>query len=166
MRAWRLWRRRIGAASIGGGTNLLGGLGAAGQIIFTAIMYRMVMVAFLQTQPLSLMKMLNRLKMMKYFVIPLIAAVSIASQTHAADSRLYKSEPETIFCTSKISAKNFQNYMRQKDVVAAGSVIKSGSCSIVNPSVELFIDSEDDGVVGVRRKGLTSVVWTFRHMIR
>lgn len=95
-----------------------------------------------------------------------LAALVVPSLSQATDSRLYKSDPEAIFCTSKLSAKSFQRYMRQKDVAAAGSVIQSGGCSIVTPSVELFIESEDEGVVGVRRKGLTSVVWTFKHMIR
>ena len=98
----------------------------------------------------------------------LVAAAALVTPvlSQAADPKLYRSEPETVFCTSKLSAKSFQLYMRQKDVAAAGSVIQSGGCSIVTPSVELFIESEDDGVVGVRRKGLTSVVWTFRHMLR
>ena len=56
--------------------------------------------------------------------------------------------------------------MEQKDVAAATSIIQSGGCSIVTPSLELFIDSEDAGVVGVRRKGLTDVVWTFKHMLK
>ena len=94
------------------------------------------------------------------------AALAAPALSQAADSRLYKSEPETVFCTSKLSAQNFMRYMRQKDVAAAGSVIQSGGCSIVTPSVELFIESENDGVVGVRRKGLTSVVWTFKHMLK
>lgn len=112
------------------------------------------------------MKTLSRQKKVKYFAIPLIAVVSIASQAHAADSRFYKSEPETIFCKSKLAAQSFRDYMRQKDVASAGIFIKSETCSIVNQSVELFIESEDDGVVGVRRKGLNSLVWTFRHMLR
>ena len=98
--------------------------------------------------------------------VALIVANAVGFQAHAADSRVYKSEPETVFCTSKVSANSFQRYMEQKDVAAAGSVIQSGGCSIVTPSLELFIDSEDAGVVGVRRKGLTSVVWTFKHMLR
>lgn len=98
--------------------------------------------------------------------IALILNSIVAIQAHAADLHIYKSEPETIFCTNKVSAKNFQRYMQQKDVVAAGNVIQSGGCSIVTPSLELFIDSEDAGVVGVRRKGLTSIVWTFKHMLR
>ena len=95
-----------------------------------------------------------------------LAALVVPALSQATDSRLYKSEPEAVFCTSKLSAQNFQRYMRQKDVAAAGSVIQSGGCSIVTPSVELFIANEDDGVVGVRRKGLTSVVWTFKHMLK
>ena len=87
-------------------------------------------------------------------------------QAQAVNSRVYKSESEAVFCTSKVSAKKFQHYMEQKDVAAAASVIQSGGCSVVTPSLELFIDSEDAGVVGVRRKGLTDVVWTFKHMLK
>ena len=56
--------------------------------------------------------------------------------------------------------------MEQQDAGAATSLIESGEYSVVVPSLELFIDSEDTGVVGVRRKGLTTVVWTFKHMLK
>lgn len=105
-------------------------------------------------------------KMKAVLAVALIVANAVGFQAYATDSRVYKSGPETVFCTSKASAKNFQRHMEQKDVAAAGSVIQSGGCSIVTPSLDLFIDSEDAGVVGVRRKGLTSVVWTFKHMLR
>lgn len=85
-------------------------------------------------------------------------------------SSVYTSEPNAIFCTSKVFATNFQSYMLQKDVTAAASVIERGDCSFVLPSLEVFIDkasSENStDVVGVRRKGLTTVVWTFKHMLK
>lgn len=98
--------------------------------------------------------------------ITLLVFSAVSLQAYAANSRVYKSESEAVFCTSKVSAKQFQRYMEQKDVAAAASIIQSGGCSVVTPSLELFIDSEDSGVVGVRRKGLTDVVWTFKHMLK
>ena len=88
-----------------------------------------------------------------------------SDQVVSVDARIYRSEPKAIFCTTKLSAKNFQRFMEQNDAAAAGNVIQSGDCSVVTPSLELFIDSEEAGIVGVRRKGLPDVVWTFKHML-
>lgn len=98
--------------------------------------------------------------------VALLVAIAVSIQAHATDSRVYKSEPNGFFCNTKVSAKKFQRYMEQQDAGAATSLIESGECSVVVPSLELFIDSEDAGVVGVRRKGLTTAVWTFKHMLK
>lgn len=104
--------------------------------------------------------------MKSFSAVAMLMILAFSAHAQATNKRVYKSEPEAVFCNTKADAKKFQRYMEQKDVVAAGSVIQSERCSVVIPSLELFIDSEDAGVVGVRRKGLTSVVWTFKHMLR
>ena len=96
----------------------------------------------------------------------MLTGSAISIQSVSADPRVYRSEAEAIFCTTKASAKKFQRLMEEKDVTAASRVIRAGDCSVVIPSLELFIESEDAGIVGVRRKGLTDVVWTFKHMVK
>lgn len=92
-----------------------------------------------------------------------LLTISIAS---AVDTKVYTSEPDTIFCQTYSDIQALERYMQQGDKIAVAKLFDSGICAIVKPSLDLYIEETKGDKVRIRRTGMTQTLWTFRKFLR
>ena len=90
----------------------------------------------------------------------------VVSPANALDTKVYISEPDTIFCQTYSDIQALERYTKQKDGVALAKLFDSGICAIVKPSLDLYIEEDKGDKVRIRRAGMTQTLWTFRKFLR
>jgi hypothetical protein len=111
--------------------------------------------------------MSTRLKKAVVAAVLMLLAQLVASGTaRSTDTKLYTSEPNSIFCETRKDMEAMQRYSEQHDRNALAKLVEDGSCLIASPALSLYLEEDHGVIVKVRRAGMTSPVWTFRKFIK
>lgn len=103
---------------------------------------------------------------MKKLLILAILFTVAATSAYAIDTKVYISEPDSIFCEDYSDLQALLGYMQQGDKLATAKLFESGACAVVKPSLDLHIEETKGSAVRIRRVGMTQTLWTLRKFLR
>jgi hypothetical protein len=109
---------------------------------------------------------------MRTFMLFFVVSLMMASAARAVDTRVYKSDPGTVFCITWPDLDEVIQDLDKDGKTTVPKALARGDCAIVKQSLEVYIEEEKlspsgwGTMVKVRREGKVDSVWTMKKFLQ